>query len=165
MIYRLICFVIFTTNLVPNYKKLVTPYITPTDSILDLVWAAYLNHYFNNIIEDNSEKVVMVSAVAYDACNKYGDGSGVKNNQSSEFFRGTMSGVEIYVSKIFANKLAWNKNDTWKNSRGEVVDGLFDVVEFYQGNRLEHEEDLFGFYNFDKCIVYNHNMDKCTIVI
>jgi hypothetical protein len=141
-----------------------SPYITPTDGILDSVLASYLNKYFNNIIEENYEKLVMVSAVAYDACNKYAEGSGVKNNKSSEFFKSTMSGVETYVSKIVANKLAWNKNDTWKNSRGEVED-LFDVVEFYHGNRLEHEEQLFRFYNFDKCIVYNHNKDKCNIVI
>jgi len=164
MIYRLICFVIFTTNLIPNYKKLMSPYITPTDGILDSVLASYLNKYFNNIIEENTEKVVMVSAVAYDACNKYGGGSGRVNNKSEEFFKRTMSGVEVYVSKMFANKLAWNKNDTWKNSHGEVED-LFDVVEFYKGSRLEHEEHLFRFYNFDKCIVYNHNKDKCNIVI
>ena len=164
MIYRLICFVIFTTNLVPNYKKLVSPYLTSTDSILDSVLASYLKKYFNNIIEENCEKLIMVSAVAYDACNKYGSDRVIQNNKSEEFFKRTMSGVETYVSKMFANKLDWNKNDTWKNSRGEVED-LFDIVQFYKGNRLEHEDELFKFYNFDKCIVYNHNKDKCNIVI
>jgi hypothetical protein len=61
MIYRLICFVIFTTNLVPNYKKLMSPYITPTDGILDLVLGRVLNQYFNNIIEENTfDKCIVI---------------------------------------------------------------------------------------------------------
>ena len=34
MLHRIICFLIFTKNLMPDYTKLYSPYITPTDTIL-----------------------------------------------------------------------------------------------------------------------------------
>ena len=45
MIHRLLCFLIFTTNLKPNYKELQSPYITPTDNILTKVHTMYFTPF------------------------------------------------------------------------------------------------------------------------
>jgi hypothetical protein len=67
MFYRLVCFVLFTQNSMPDYKNLFSPYITPTDKIINIVHTQYINEYFNNIMENDHEKLVMVTAVAYAA--------------------------------------------------------------------------------------------------
>ena len=156
MIHRILCFLIFTINSIPNYENLRSPYITPTDNILTTVHMMYFNEYFNNIMEDNNEKIVLVSAVAYDACNKY---AGKQNNQTSEFFKSTMDDVETYVSKIFTTKND-NLNITTTYNRA-----LYNIVEFYKGSSIPNEETIMKSYNFDKCMVYNYNYDKCNIAI
>ena len=102
MFYRLVCFLIFTRNLIPNYKNVFSPYITTTDKIIEIVQTQYINEYFNNIMENDNEKLIMVTAVAYDACNKY---SGQKITNTTQFFKSTMDGVETYISKMFASKM------------------------------------------------------------
>uniref|UniRef100_A0A6C0LTG1 Uncharacterized protein n=1 Tax=viral metagenome TaxID=1070528 RepID=A0A6C0LTG1_9ZZZZ len=156
MIHRLLCFLIFTTNLKPNYKELQSPYITPTDNILTKVHTMYFNEYFHSIIEEEHEKIVMVSAVAYDACNKY---AGKKNNQTSEFFKHTMDNVETYLSKMISSK-----HDT-TNITTTYEPPLYNIVEFYKGSSIPNELTVFKSYNFDKCMVYNYNYDKCNIVV
>jgi hypothetical protein len=155
MIYRLVCILIFTRNLIPNYKKLFTPYITPTDKIIETVQTQYINEYLNNIMEEDHEKLIMVTAVAYDACNKY---SGQKITDTTPFFKNTMDDVETYVSKMFASKQNYD-NSTYI----ETTNLMFDIVNFYKGNSLPNEETLLESYNFDKCMILNYNRDKCTI--
>ena len=41
----------------------------------------------------------------------------------------------------------------------------FDIVELYKGNSIPNEEKVLGYYDYDKCIVYNYNYDKCDIDI
>ena len=153
MIHRLICFLIFTTNQIPDYKHLYAPYITPTDSILAKVQTKYFTEYFNSIIEESHEKVVMVSAVVYDACQRFSSGVDYKMN---DFFQGEVDDVETYVSKMVStmiddgNTLPYVKPD-------------FDIVELYKGSSIPGEETLQKSYYFDQCIVYNYNYDKCTI--
>ena len=50
MFYRLVCFLIFTRNLIPNYKNVFSPYITTTDKIIEIVQTQYINP--NNIPPD-----------------------------------------------------------------------------------------------------------------
>ena len=152
MLHRLVCFLLFTKNLVPNYKTLQAPYITPTDKIINTVHTLYFNEYFHNIMTDKHEKVVLVTAVAYDACNKY---SGKQNNATSEFFKYTMNHVETYVSKIFTS--------SYENFTIPYQKPPFDIVQLYQGNSIPNEEKLMSSWTFDKCMVYNYNNDKCDI--
>ena len=154
MLHRLICFLIFTKNLIPNYKNLYSPYITPTDKILDKVQNQYLNEYFHNIIKEQHEKVVIVSAVVYDSCNRYSDES---INDTSEFFKNTLDDVETYISKMIST-IDYHYTNTTPYQKPP-----FDIVEFYQGKSIPYEENLLDYYNFDKCIVYNYNSDKCKI--
>ncbi len=153
MIHRLICFLIFTTNQIPDYKNLYAPYITPTDSILAKVQTKYFTEYFNTIIEESHEKVVMVSAVVYDACQRF---SSRVDYEMNDFFQGEVDDVETYVSKMVStmnddgNTLPYVKPD-------------FDIVELYKGSSIPGEETLHDSYSFDQCIVYNYNYDKCTI--
>lgn len=155
MIYRLVCFLIFTRNLIPDYKNLFSPYITPTDKMLDIVQTQYINEYFNNIMENEYEKLIIVTAVAYDACNKY---SGKKITNATQFFKSTMDDVETYVSKMFASKKNYDNSTYIENPNL-----IFEPVDFYKGTSLPNEETLMESYNFDKCMILNYNRDKCTI--
>ena len=151
MLHRLICFLVFTKNLVPDYKNLFAPYITPTDKIIEKVLSQYLNEYFHNIIANKNEKVVMVTSVAYDSCNKYAD---KPINGTSEFFKNTLDDVEVYISKMISTRDDYTIPYTAPP---------FDIVEFYQGPNIPYEEKIMQYYDFDKCIVYNYNQDKCQI--
>ena len=75
MIHRLICFLIFTKNLFPDYTiyKMYPSLETPAEKIINKVQSLYFNEYFHNIIYESGgpEKLVLVSALAYDGCNKY----------------------------------------------------------------------------------------------
>ena len=155
MIYRLVCFLIFTRNLIPNYKNLVSPYITPTDKIIDVVQSQYINEYFNNIMENEHEKLIMVTAVAYDACNKY---SGQKIRNTTQFFKSTMDDVETYISKMAASKQQYDNSTYIENPNLS-----FDTVDLYKGTSLPNEETLMESHIFDKCMILNYNRDKCTI--
>lgn len=155
MLHRLICFLIFTKNLIPDYTNLYSPYITPTDKILNNVHSQYLNEYFNKILlNGENEKLVFVTAVAYDSCNKYADKT---INGTSEFFKNKVDGVETYVSKMISK--------SEPNISLPYIAPLFDIVELHQGQNIPHEEELLEYYNYDKCIVYNYNKDKCTIKV
>ena len=136
----------------PDYTKLYSPYITPTDKILNNVHSQYYSEYFNKILTNQNEKLVIVTAVAYDSCNKYVDKT---INGTSGFFKNKVDGVETYVSKMFSK--------SEPNMSLPYIAPLFDIVELYQGQRIPHEEELLEYYNYDKCIVYNYNKDKCTI--
>ena len=155
MFYRLVCFLLFTQNSIPDYKILFSPYITPTDKIINIVQTQYINEYFNNIMEDEHEKLIMVTAVAYDACNKY---SGQKIRNTTQFFKSTMDDVETYVSKMFASKQNYDNATYIENPNLS-----FDTVDFYKGTSLPNEETILESYNFDKCMILNYNRDKCTI--
>jgi hypothetical protein len=154
MLHRLVCFLLFTKNLVPDYKTLQAPYITPTDKIIDYVQTLYFNEYFHKIITDKHEKVVLVTAVAYDACNKY---SGKQNNATSEFFKSTMNAVETYIAKTITT--------SYDNFTIPYQKPPFDIVQLYQGNSIPNEVKLLSSWTFDKCMVYNYNYDKCNIEI
>jgi hypothetical protein len=151
MLHRLICFLVFTKNLVPDYKNLFAPYITPTDKIIDNVYGQYLNEYFHNIIANKHEKVVLVTSVVYDSCNRY---AGKTINGTSEFFKNTLDDVEVYISKMISTRDDYTIPYTAPP---------FDIVEFYQGPNIPYEEKIMQYYDFDKCIVYNYNQDKCQI--
>ena len=155
MLYRLVCFLIFTRNLIPDYKNLFSPYITATDKIIDQVQTQYINEYFNNIMEEDHEKLIMVTAVAYDACNKY---SGQKIRNTTQFFKSTMDDVETYISKIVSTKQKYDNSTYIENPNL-----AFEPVDFYKGTSLPNEETLMQSYNFDKCMILNYNRDKCTI--
>ena len=155
MFYRLVCFLLFTRNLIPDYTNLFSPYITATDKIINIVQTQYINEYFNNIMENEHEKLIMVTAVAYDACNKY---SGKKITNTTQFFKHTMDNVETYVSKMFATKQYYDNTTYIENPNLS-----FDIVDFYKGTSLPNEETLLESYNFDKCMILNYNRDKCTI--
>lgn len=152
MLHRVICFLLFTKNLVPDYTKLFAPYITSTDKMLDKVHGQYYNEYFHNIITNKNEKVVLVTSVVYDACNKYADKT---INGTSEFFKNTLDDVEVYISKMISTYEA--------DYSIPYTAPSFDIVEFYQGPNIPHEEKIMQYYDFDKCIVYNYNQDKCQI--
>ncbi len=154
MLHRIICFLIFTKNLVPDYNNLFAPYITPTDKIIEKVHSQYINEYFHNIIANKNEKVVLVTSVAYDSCNKYADKT---INGTSKFFKDNLDDVEVYVSKMFSTR------DDYTTIPYKAPP--FDIVEFYQGESIPYEEKIMQYYEFDKCIVYNYNQDKCTIKV
>jgi len=137
---------------VPDYKHIYAPYITPTDTILNKVHTKYYTEYFHNIIEESHEKVVMVSVVVYDACQRFS--SGIDYNMP-EFFQGKIDDVETYVSKMVSTKDV--------NASLPYVKPDFDIVELYKGQRIPGEETLLKSYTYDQCIVYNYNHDKCTI--
>lgn len=153
MLHRVICFLIFTTNLVPDYKNLFPLYITPTNKIIDIAHAEYFNEYFHNIIPTNQyEKLVLVTSIVYDSCNRYANET---INGTSKFFKNTLDDVEVYMSKMLS-KYDDDYSIPYKRPS-------FDIVEFYQGSNIPHEEKIMKYYDFDKCIVYNYNEDECQI--
>ena len=106
-------------------------------------------------MENDNEKLIMVTAVAYDACNKY---SGQKITNTTQFFKSTMDGVETYISKMFASKKKYDNSTYIENPNLS-----FDTVDLYKGTSLPNEETLMESYIFDKCMILNYNSDKCTI--
>lgn len=158
MIHRLICFLIFTKNLKPDYTiyKMYPSLETPAEKIINKVQSLYFNEYFHNIIYESGgpEKLVLVSAVAYDSCNKY---SGKTINGTSGFFKNKFDDVETYISKTVATV-----EDDYPVPYSTPP---FDVVELYKGNSIPNEEKVLEYYDYDKCIVYNYNYDKCDIDI
>ena len=156
MIHRLICFLIFTKNLKPDYTIYKTyPWLeTPAEKIINTVQTYYLNEYFHNIISESGgpEKLVIVSAVAYDSCNKY---SGKTVNGTSGFFKNKFEDVETYISKMVATV-----DEEYPIPYSAPP---FDIVELYNGNSIPREESVLEYYDYDKCIVYNYNYDKCDI--
>lgn len=153
MFYRLVCLLIFTDRMIPDYTNLRSPYITIADKIMDTVHTYYYNEYFNKILKNKFEKIVMVTAIAYDSCNKYSD---KKINGTNDFFKNKMEDVETYISKMVA---------TFDNTSIEYKHPPFDVVDLYYGTNLPNEEKLMNAYTFDKCMVYNYNYDKCSFVV
>jgi hypothetical protein len=106
-------------------------------------------------MEEAHEKLIMVTAVAYDACNKY---SGQKIRNTTQFFKSTMDDVETYISKMVATKQKYDNSTYIENPNL-----AFEPVDFYKGKSLPNEETLMKSYNFDKCMILNYNRDKCTI--
>jgi hypothetical protein len=139
----------------PDYNNLFSPYITATDKIIDQVQTQYINEYFNNIMEEDHEKLIMVTAVVYDACNKY---SGQKIRNTTQFFKSTMDDVETYISKMVSTKQKYDNSTYIENPNLS-----FDTVDLYKGTSLPNEETLMESYIFDKCMILNYNRDKCTI--
>jgi hypothetical protein len=94
----------------------------------------------------------MVSAVVYDACQRFSSGIDYKMN---DFFQGEVDDVETYVSKMISSNVP--------DASLPYVKPDFDIVELYKGTRIPGEETLQKSYNYDQCIVYNYNYDKCAI--
>lgn len=153
MFYRLVCLLIFTNRMIPDYTNLRSPYITFANKIMDTVHTYYYNEYFNRILQNEHEKLVIVTSIAYDSCNKY---SGKKINGTNDFFKYTMEDVETYISKMVS---------TFDNTSIEYKPPPFDIVDLYYGTNLPNEEKLIEYYTFDKCMIYNYNYDKCSIVV
>ena len=152
MFYRLVCILIFTNRMMPDYTNLRSPYITIADKIIDTVHTYYLNEYFNRILQNQYEKLIIATSIAYDSCNKY---SGKKINGTNDFFKYKIKDVETYISKMFS---------TFDNSSFvSYKPAPFDTVDLYYGTNLRNEETLLKSYTFDKCMVYNYNYDKCSI--
>lgn len=122
-----------------------TPDITMMSNAQNYLWS----EYFNNIITGN-EKVVLVSALAYDACS-YSD----KNYTMHDYFTYEIPTVDIRISKMVASIV--------EDDPVQYIVPPFPIVELYSGKSLPNEENLVGSYTFDKCMVYNPDARRCPV--
>ena len=121
---------------------------TPDVSMMSKAYQYLFSEYFNHIITGH-EKVVIVSALAYDACS-YSD----KNYTMHDYFTYEIPTVDIRISKMFASI---TDDDV------PMIVSPFPIVELFSGNSLPNEENLVRSYTFDKCMVYNPDAKRCPV--
>jgi hypothetical protein len=119
---------------------------TPDVSMMSNAYEYLFSEYFNHIITGH-EKVVIVSALAYDACS-YID----KNYTMQDYFTGEIPTVDIRISKMFASI---TDDDV------PIIVSPFPIVELFSGKTLPNEENLLKSYTFDQCMVYNPDAKRC----
>lgn len=154
MLYRLYCMIIFTAASRISLQKYLqmdmqhreTPDVTMMSNAQTYLWS----EYFNNIIT-GPEKVVVVSALAYDACS-YSD----KNYTMHDYFTYEIPNVDIRISKMFSSI---TDDDV------QYIVPPFPIVELFSGKSLPNEENLVDAYTFDKCMVYNPDAHRCPVTV
>ena len=152
MFYRLYCMILFSAAArisVQKYLQMDMQHVeTPDVSMMSKAYQYLFSEYFNHIITGH-EKVVIVSALAYDACS-YSD----KNYTMHDYFTYEIPTVDIRISKMFASI---TDDDV------PMIVSPFPIVELFSGNSLPNEENLVGSYTFDKCMVYNPDAKRCPV--
>lgn len=150
MFYRLYCMIIFTAASRISLQKYLqmdmqhreTPDVTMMSNAQTYLWSEYFNH-----IITGPEKVVVVSALAYDACS-YID----QNYTIPDYFSGTIPTVDIRVSKMFSSIT---------DDEVPYIVPPFPILELYSGKSLPNELNLLDSYTFDQCMVYNPDARRC----
>jgi len=152
MLYRLYCMILFSAASrisVQKYLQMDMQHVeTPDVSMMSKAYQYLFSEYFNHIITGH-EKVVIVSALAYDACS-YVD----KNYTMHDYFTYEIPTVDIRISKMFASI---TDDDV------PMIVSPFPIVELFSGNSLPNEENLVRSYTFDKCMVYNPDAKRCPV--
>jgi hypothetical protein len=126
MFYRLVCILIFTNRMMPDYTNLRSPYITIADKIIDTVHTYYLNKY-----------------------------SGKKINGTNDFFKYKIKDVETYISKMFST-FDNSSFVSYKPAPFDTVDLYYGTNLRNEETLLKSytfDKCMVYNYNYDKCSI------------
>jgi HD superfamily phosphodiesterase len=122
-------------------------------------------HFANNIYNDEveklpdikyQEKVIYVSAILHDMCDKK------YMNQESGIYE--ISNFLGETNKITASEIKAINNIIGTMSYSTVKkNGFPDLYEYQPAYHIVREADLLSAYDFDRCMIYNMNMQNGNI--
>jgi hypothetical protein len=114
----------------------------------------YANRIFNHEkINDPSikefEKIIYVSAVLHDMCDKKYMNEEEGINQIEDFLSNKLEPYEIDITKKIVTTMSYS---TFKKY------GFPELKEYMPAYHIVREADLLSAYDFDRCMIYNMNM-------
>lgn len=146
MIFKLLCFLIFTREPPKKYDIYNPQTIDKSIQIVNYVHNYYYNHYFANMKKGDSDKIVTVNAIVYNS-DLYKTENTTLN--TSIYFKGVLGkDIELVVTKMattYEEGLTWDKTNMRK----------YEIVEYSNGKFIPNEEDIFK-NNYDKCMIVDY---------
>jgi HD superfamily phosphodiesterase len=122
-------------------------------------------HYANKIYEDeivkypilkHQDKIIQVSAVLHDMCDKkYMDEiAGIKEIDEFLERETDLTPIEISISKEIMHTMSYSK---------VKINGFPTLGGYQRAYHIVREADLLTAYDFDRCMIYKMNREKCSI--
>jgi HD superfamily phosphodiesterase len=123
-------------------------------NVLNFAHCIYENEVRKNILLQNQEKIIYVSAILHDMCdNKYVDETyGITD--INNFLDKKLSEEEICAVKNIISTMSYSK--VKKN-------GFPDLGIYQHAYHIVREADLLTAYDFDRCMIYNMNKKEGNV--
>jgi hypothetical protein len=142
MIFKLLCFLIFTPEAKRVYQPNEMHNVDKNIYILHNAQKHYLNEHFASMKTEH-DKLVMVSAIVYNS-NLYKTENTTLN--SSIYFKNILDqDIDILLSKMVTTRSDFTPYTS------HVV--TYDIVEYYVGNNFIPNEENIMSNNYDKCMI------------
>jgi hypothetical protein len=117
-------------------------------------------HFAHNIYEaekikhpilEYQEKVIYVSAIIHDMCDKkyMNEEEGLKN--INNFLQDKLTKDELYITKRIINTMSYSKVKKV---------GFPELHEYQRAYHIVREADLLSAYDFDRCMLYNIHLQE-----
>jgi HD superfamily phosphodiesterase len=143
LLTKLFQFVLLTSS---KYDIDETHGISHSMKVLQFANNIYEAERFKHPILQNQERIIYVSAILHDMCDKKyvneEEGLSCINN----FLRDKLTTEEIYATKKIITTMSYSK--VKKN-------GFPDLQEYQMAYHVVREADLLSAYDFDRCMLYN----------
>lgn len=142
MIFKLLCFLIFTPEAKKLYPSHATPNVDKNIYIMHNAQKHYFNEHFANMKTDH-DKLVMVSAIVYNS-NLYKTENTTLN--TSIYFKNILNqDIDVILSKMVTTRADFTPYTS------NVVN--YDIVEYYVGNNFIPNEENIMTNEYDKCMI------------
>jgi HD superfamily phosphodiesterase len=153
LLSKLFHFVLITTN---KYGIDESHGLSHSMNVLHYANKIYENEVTSYPILKNQEKLIYVSAILHDMCDKkyVDENSALKEIEIFLQAEHALTPVEINMSKQIMSTMSYSK----------VKEFGFPIMGGYQkAYHVVREADLLTAYDFDRCMIYNMNKNGVTI--
>lgn len=143
LLNKLFNFVILTTK---KYNIDESHGVKHSIDVLHYASGIYQNERYNNASLEKHERIIYVSAILHDMCDKkyMNEIEGIQNIE--EFLQEKIPSEEIDITKKIISTMSYSK--VKKN-------GFPDLQEYQLAYHIVREADLLSAYNFDRAMIYN----------
>jgi HD superfamily phosphodiesterase len=123
--------------------------ISHSMNVLNFANGIYKHEIINDPSIKDFEKIIYVSAVLHDMCDKkyMNEEEGIK--QIEEFLSNKLEPYEIDITKKIVTTMSYSTVKKY---------GFPELKEYMPAYHIVREADLLSAYDFDRCMIYNMNM-------
>jgi len=143
LLNKLFSYVLLATN---KYNIDESHGMSHSMNVLHFANKIYESEKENYPILEHHERIIYVSAILHDMCDKkyMNEDEGVRS--ISEFLKDDLTESELDISKQIMQTMSYSK---------VKVNGFPDLKEYQMAYHVVREADLLSAYDFDRCMLYN----------
>ena len=120
-------------------------------NILNFASDIYEAEVLNKPQLKEQKRIIFTAAILHDMCDKKYTNEDEGIQEISNFLSDQMTQKEIEVTKNIIQTMSYSK---------VKINGFPDLKEYQTAYHIVREADLLTAYDFDRCMIYNMNMDK-----